>query len=676
MQEISQKKKKFLETIGIDINNLPPELKKYSYEIESTFSKEEIDFLKRESLTGRYKKTFCLKDLLGTIHSDYTDKTWLEAFLLSKRGDRTVEEYFANPEYYFVGLKQQDQSNLRHDSPIELYESNGKFFINGGNNRLSLIMMKYLAETSKAQTEEEKAKIDEKYTFVAEVQPTPKDKDIMYMINMIREAYGTKAIIKRTADNEEDCKYTIKIGEKTININNKEELEQALKDSYKVEKVESLEELQYNILNLIQDRIIYEARTDQNRGRILNNIFPDLQKFQQSFVKLKRFGIENKLYEGIDLKNLSFSELSSKAIEMAELEEERIKEKQAIEEIKRREDEERKRKEAEEARARKLEQSKRNIAYELKKEHMEQQAKSIIDTVEATYYELKQEQDKFSALAKKLEINYIVTKIEDTSIKSVIEQIKRNIEKIDNPEKISEILQEIENLTTKDETIKSEYSVELKEAFARSFDAKVQELIRNSKILKLEGEMAEIESEKVSIIGKLMGKEKLKQAKIDNINLKMQLLISEAKKNKLDFSLEDSLSDLCTYSKCEVEENLIVDINEFVKKVETEPELQKMIDEEKLKDKYNQKVDSAQSEIQLIPLNDNGKVSNRYQANILQLQNSDMNRQIQNNRARTIIKQNDLEGISIKSNSSLNKFQNVVNKINSLTQLRDITIER
>ena len=63
-----------------------------------------------------------------------------------KRGDIAVEQYFKNPEYYLKDLKKLDQSSLSHETPLELYESDGQFFINGGNNRLSLIMMEYLAE--------------------------------------------------------------------------------------------------------------------------------------------------------------------------------------------------------------------------------------------------------------------------------------------------------------------------------------------------------------------------------------------------------------------------------------------------------------------------------------------------------------------------------------------------
>lgn len=537
MKEISEKKKQYLESIGIDIDNLPPEFERHSDSIETTLSREEINFLNEDYLTGVYSKKFCLKDLIGTTHPDYTDKTWLEAFLLSKRGDSAVEQYFKNPEYYSKGLKQQDQSRLRHDSPIELYESDGKFFINGGNNRLSLIMMKYLAEMLKAQTEEERAKVDEEYTFVAKVQPIPKDKDIMYMINMVRENYGNKAIIRNVAESEEDCEYTVKVGKENITISSKEDLEQVLRDSYRVDRVESLDELRDNIAKLIQDRIVYGAREEQNRGRILNSVFPNLQKFQESFIKLGKYGIEDKLYEGIDLQNLSFSELSSRAIQMAEREEKRI-----IEEQQRKKEEqakeEKQRAEAKEESKRKSEQRKKDVAIKLKKENIGQRTTSIPDSVETTYCELKQEEIKFSGLARKLGLSYSITRTDDTNILSSIEQIKINMQKIsdqiqrvDDPtklDKVSGVLQELESLT-QDETIKTEHSAELKETFEKSFDAKVQELIKSSKILILEQERGKVESEKISIIGKLLGKGRLKQERLDNIDLKMKLLMSETR---------------------------------------------------------------------------------------------------------------------------------------------------
>lgn len=62
---------------------------------------------------------------------------------------------------------------------------------------------------------------------------------------------------------------------------------------------------------------------------------------------------------------------------------------------------------------------------------------------------------------------------------------------------------------------------------------------------------------------------------------------------------------------------------------------------------------------------------NRHQANMLQLQNNELSRQIQNNRARTVTRQNDFSSIAINSNNPLNRFQSIVNEINLSTQTRE-----
>lgn len=685
MPEISKEKRRFLESIGIDINNLPPEFERYSDTMESTLSSEEIAFLTRENLTGRYKKEFCLRDLVGTVHPDYADKTWIEAFLLSKRGESAVEQYFKNPEYYSKGLKQFDQSNTRHETPLELYESDGQFFINGGNNRLSLIMMKYLAEMSKAQTDEERAMIDEKYTFVADVQPTPQDKDIMYMINMLRENYGKDAHIKRTAKDEKSCEYTVKIGDRTIKISSKDELEQALRDTYQLDSVKTLDELKDNIAHLVQDGFVYSARQDQNRGRILDGMFPNLQQFTESFIKLKQYGIESKLYDGIDLQHIDFSKLSSRTIELAEREETRRQEEQTrAKEQQEKEKQERAKQEAKEKAEQeskiKSEKRKKDVAIGLRREHIEQQTTSIPDSVETTYNELKQEEIKFSGLAIKLGLSYSITRTDDTNIYSSIQQIKSNMQRISEQimkvddsaklDKVSGVLQELESLTQAG-TIKSEHSAELRATFERSFDAKVQDLIRSSKMSILEQERGQVEQEKVSIIGKLLGKGKLKQAKLDNIDLKMKLLMTEPLSGKISYSLEDSLSDLYTYSHCELGKHLTPEMQQFLGIIKSDPQLKEMIDQQRLKMQYEQKVNDRQNAGQLIPVDEDRRMSNRKKANILQVQNNEMSRQVQNNRARIATRQKSLSSISINSDSPLNRFQSMVNEINLSTQTRE-----
>ena len=112
-------------------------------------------------------------------------------------------------------------------------------------------------------------------------------------------------------------------------------------------------------------------------------------------------------------------------------------------------------------------------------------------------------------------------------------------------------------------------------------------------------------------------------------------------------------------------------MKEFLSVVKTDPQLRQMIDQQQLKQQFNDKVNNRQTEVQLVPIDNDRRISNRHMDDILQLQNNEMSRQIQNNRATTITRQNDLSSVSINKNSALNRFQNMVNEINLSTQTRE-----
>jgi len=151
----------------------------------------------------------------------------------------------------------------------------------------------------------------------------------------------------------------------------------------------------------------------------------------------------------------------------------------------------------------------------------------------------------------------------------------------------------------------------------------------------------------------------------------MQLLMTETQTDEVSYSLEESLSDLYTYSQCELGKDLTLEMKEFLSIVKTDPQLIQMIDQQQLRQRFNEKVDNRQTQSQLILIDGKRKSSNRNQADILQLQNNELKRQIQKNRARTVTRQNGLSSIAINSNSPLNRFQNMVNEINLSTQIRE-----
>ena len=459
-------------------------------------------------------------------------------------------------------------------------------------------------------------------------------------------------------------------------IESKEELKQVLKESYKLNGTKDVDELKEHIYNLIQNGIIYERRQDINRERILNEMFPNLKQFADSLLKLRQFGLEDKLYTGLDLEHLDLSELSNKSIEIVKKEE-----MYRANELRKKEQEKIKQEQKKiETNQRIKKENLEKLIVEQKKNEIDQTSKSIPDKIERTYNELKVQEVKFSNFAMKLGLNYSVIKTDNTNIYESINQIKDNmqmisekVQKLSNSsklDKVSEVLQELNGLTNA-ETIKFEHTKMLKNAFEKSFDSKVQELIISAKLSKLEKEKSKVESEKISWIGKLFGKGKLKQAKLDNIELKKQLIITE-KKEKLIYSLEDSLSDLYTYSHCELGNNLTPEMKLFLSTINTQPQLKQMIDQQSLKEQYVQKVKNKERITQLIPVDENRRTSNRQQANILQIENNEIRKQVQNNRAKTLTRQNGLSNISMNYDNALNKFQSIVNEIKLSTQIKDV----
>ncbi len=320
----------------------------------------------------------------------------------------------------------------------------------------------------------------------------------------------------------------------------------------------------------------------------------------------------------------------------------------------------------------------KNVKYRIakKRSSIEEKAQFIPDSIETTYYNLREEQIKFFSLTRRLSLACSVTKLDDTNIFVSINKIKDSIpvivdqlQKIKEPaklEKINSNLEEIENLS-KDSAEKVEYNKELKEILAKGFDKKVQELVRDSRIENIEKEITKVEQEKVSIFGKIIGKMKLKNTRITNLELRKQLLMFEVENEKYSYVFEDSLSDLYSYiDDVDVESNN--QIQDFLDVVENDKQISEMIDMQQVQEKTKEKINMKNENVKLIPIKHGKRVSVRNEVNIMQQQNSELGRQIQNSRARTITNQN--KGIVMQENSyTLNNFQKKLDKINGLLQV-------
>lgn len=242
------------------------------------------------------------------------------------------------------------------------------------------------------------------------------------------------------------------------------------------------------------------------------------------------------------------------------------------------------------------------------------------------------------------------------------------MEKSEELKNINELSKDL-NKTIDSKNIIKGYSDEMENIFKTCFNKEIQKLITDSKLRKLETQRIEIEKEKCSFFSKLIGKAKLKQAKLDNINLKKQLILSESQYiNKSYYYLEDGLSEIYTYLKEETDESCLSDIRLFLRNIESNSQIKSMIDQDKLNSLVKEKLQQKRNLPQLVLSKEKHRLFSKAQINLMEEKNNELKRVIQITRANSLKLQN--TGMipilgNIKTTKSLNKFCNNLNEINN-----------
>lgn len=696
MQKISLQKRSFFNSIGLDTKNIPSELKVKTTNLTKKIPSEDVVFFKNKNLVTSERKHFRLKNLIGTVSNEYDGKSWIEIFVNNDKSDEMIKQYFKNPNYYFKELRKLDQTSLNHNNEIELYEDNGKFFVKDGTARLALMMTKYLLETSRAQTKEEQSLINKQYIFAANVKSAPKDRDVIYLINMLIEIYGTKLKISKVPGNYE-CKYVLQYGDRIFEINSKKELENFIKNSYLPKSYKSEEKLKSKIAGLTKIGISYKLNEkSEDAFLVMGKIFPNYEFFVKYYKKAQKYNIENKLFSKLDLENITYEVILKNLIKVVKDEEKKIKEDnlKVTKENKSKEKKEKKQKknvsEAKEENQ-KLKNVKNNTekkeedkAEELRKKldenkkKINEQVDLITENIETTYYKLKSEEARVMDIANSTNITLNIDKMNDDSINASINSIKENIikthkkinsaEKIDDLKNINELSKDLNKIIDSKNIVEG-YSNEMESIFKTCFNKEIQKLITDSKLKKLEKQRLEIEQEKCSFFSKLLGKAKLKQAKLDNINLKKQLILSESQYiNKSYYYLEDGLSEVYTYLKEETDETCLSDIRLFLRNIEQNSQIKNMINQDKLNNLVKEKMEQKRNLPQLVLSKEKRKLFSKAQINLMEEKNNELKRVIQITRANSLKLQN--TGMipilgNIKTTKSINKFCNNLNEINN-----------
>lgn len=286
-----------------------------------------------------------------------------------------------------------------------------------------------------------------------------------------------------------------------------------------------------------------------------------------------------------------------------------------------------------------------------------QTSQSIPQTAKELYTQVQTEEDKFAKLAKYLGLDYELSGIDRTHISTIISHLENNSEnmqrdmyKITDEDKIDEIRSKvecIEDLVSQAcETTQSTYIKEMKSKFIGSYEAKIQQLITDSKIAKFKEGKTAVANQRVSIIGKLFGKEKLKEAQLVNLNKKMEIQrLRTYEKGFRDFSVDGEKGIMTP------------EIEEFIKLVESKPELENVAKE--VKSIFASVIEQENQNNKIVP--QNPKVSIRKQLKSIERENEMLSGEIRD------IK---VQDVKRKRGDVFTKIDNT--KSNALIQLETI----
>ena len=253
-----------------------------------------------------------------------------------------------------------------------------------------------------------------------------------------------------------------------------------------------------------------------------------------------------------------------------------------------------------------------------------QNANSVSQNARETYLYAQEKENAIIKLAKYLGLDYASSGIDRTHISTIINQLENKSEtmiqgmyKVTDSEKLEDTrrgVEGIEDLVSQAcETTKNTYTEELQDEFISSYEAKIQQLITDSKIQKLYFEQLELSSQRVSIIGKLLGKEKLREAMLDNLNKKMELQ-----------ELRTYARGFRDFSGTEEKGIMTPEIEKFIKLLESKPELSDMA--KKAKEIFERVIEQENQNTQLVP--QSSKLSVRKQLKSVEQENEMLSNEI------------------------------------------------
>lgn len=303
----------FLRTLGISHYEIPYNFLETCLSYTENTTELERWFTNSDTLSLIGAEKVCIKNIIGTNHPSYENKSWIDAFLNTKKGEKTIELYKSHPSYYFNDLKQVKQSSLIHDTPLEVFKIDHEYYIKGGNNRILLLKMLYFSELNRIKLEADKnhlsptevhpkiEEVEEKYSFYMQVNKVPENKEVLSLI-----FYLQKMGMHFKKRGKEDCHYQVSFEKNCFNIQSLSELKQLFKNSFslttistKVELIDKLEQMTNDYLNTIPSLGL---------TKLFLELFPNFEKFKDYYLYAKKNNLEE-ILKSCNLTNFSYQNL-------------------------------------------------------------------------------------------------------------------------------------------------------------------------------------------------------------------------------------------------------------------------------------------------------------------------------------------------------------------------------
>ena len=260
----------FLKNLGIKNGQYPRPFFETIQNLNELLTNTEIGYCTIYDRCDGKPNMFCIKDIVGTDHERYAGHTWIDAFMDLDRGASIINQYEENPNYW-EELKKEENSDLG------LIKYGDKYYIfskaGGGNNRLITMKIKYLSLIEQANgNQEEIDRINNQFTFVANIRELPEDYEIPFVVVSMCEDLPGLTVKKHKDEYTVLKKFTDIVIYKGDNIG----LKQYFKDLFDIEKY-SEEEVRKRL-----ERVEFGCRISSKKHReVLESIIPQLKQFKE-----------------------------------------------------------------------------------------------------------------------------------------------------------------------------------------------------------------------------------------------------------------------------------------------------------------------------------------------------------------------------------------------------------